>query len=185
MFKFLDPSGCTRYGGQYFVYNLPGSGEKWAMTRHPNPAEADGKPCGPGRLHLMKGLDARYAPAMWWPWWAKGKGLTGEDDEKAAYTEVHLRRILAPVFWRALRPPFNWGSGAYLMEVYLVKADLRGANLAGAHLTKADLYKANLSRADLSGINLGEATWDDLTIWPRGFEPPSVGGRTPEYTEES
>lgn len=64
MFKFLDPTGCTYHDGQAFQYNLPQRGQTWGdWTEHPEPAEPDGNACGPGRLHLMKTMSARYAPA--------------------------------------------------------------------------------------------------------------------------
>ena len=157
MFKFLDGSGCTYYEGKPFAYNLPGHDEKWSKpTMHPEPAEPDGAACGRGRLHLMNRLDARYAPANWWPWWARGIDHIGGDEEKTAFAGVELRRIDRRVFWRCLRPPFNWGSGA---------------DLSGANLNWANLYRANLRGANLSGAYLRGAVWDDDTIWPEGFEP--------------
>ncbi len=90
------------------------------------------------------------------------------------------------------------GTGANLAGAYLYKADLYGANLtganlyganlAGARLYEARLYgaklsRANLYKADLSGANLYEAnltearlygaTWDETTVWPEGFTPPT------------
>ena len=158
MFKLLAPDGCTYYNGKPFAYALPGPGEKWGpWTEAPDPAEPDGEACGPGRLHLMKALNASYAPTHWWPWWAEGEGLVGEDEYKAAFRQVRLRRIMRSVFWRALR--LGLGSGAYLRGADLSGADLSGANLSvaylrGAYLRGADLSGANLSGADLSGANL-------------------------------
>jgi len=68
--------------------------------------------------------------------------------------------------------------GANLSGAYLREADLREADLSEADLSEADLRGANLSGAylggaDLSGANLSGATWDDSTLWPAGFEPPS------------
>jgi hypothetical protein len=132
MFKFLDPTGCTYYNDEPFQYNLPQRGQKWSeWTEHPEPAEPDGKACGPGRLHLMPKLDARYAPPNWWPWWAQGRDEVGRDSEKAAFATVRLRRVSPRVFARCLRPPFNWGYGA----------DLRGADLSWADLYGAIGYK--------------------------------------------
>jgi len=130
MWKFLAPDGCTYYGGEPFVYNLPATGEKWARTEHPAPAEPDGRACGAGRLHLMKNFDACHAPSNWWPWWARGEGLVGEDNQKAAYQAVELRRVPRHVFWRCLRPPFDWGCGANMRWANLNGANLRGANLS-------------------------------------------------------
>ena len=146
--KFLDPTGCTYYQSEAFVYNLPQRGERWGLwTVHPNPAAADGLACGPGRLHLMKSLNAMYAPENWWPWFAQGDKLTGQDEEKASFVAVRLRRVAPRVLARCLRPPFNWGRGA----------DLSGANLRWANLRGADLSKADLHEADLRGADLREA----------------------------
>ena len=167
MFKFLDPTGCTYRGGQSFQYNLPQRGQKWSdWTEHPEPAAPDGNACGPGRLHLMKTLDVRYAPPNWWPWWSQGRGLIGEDDEKASFAAVRLRPITPRVLARSLRPPFGWGCEANLREANLREANLRGAYLSGADLGRADLSGANLREADLSG-----AKWNKPTIWPAGFVP--------------
>ena len=155
MFKFLDPTGCTYYEGSPFVYNLPRRGEKWAITMHPDPAEPDGYACGPGRLHIMRKLDAMYAPRFWWPWWAKAVGEeTGSDNEKVSARGVALRRITPHVLWRALRLPFNWG---------------RNADLAGANLRIADLTGADLRGAYLRGAYLTDARWNRHTRWPVGF----------------
>ena len=146
MFKFLTPDGATYYDDKPFIYNLPRCDEKWALTEHPEPAvEPDGEPCGPGGLHLMKRLSAQYAPYNWWPWWARPAGLVlGEDDKKVRATAVELRRIDRRVFERALKPPFSWGSGAYL------------------------------GGADLRGADLGSAAWNTFTRWPEGFTPPEA-----------
>jgi len=178
MFKFLDPSGCTYYKNRPFAYNLPERGQKWSKpTMHPSPAEPDGQACGPGRLHLMNRLDARYAPASWWPWWARGIDKIGGDEEKTAFAGVQLRRMDRRVFWRCLRPPFNWGKGANLREANLEGANLYGAylygaNLEGANLEGANLEGADLRRANLRGANLEGAVWDEYTVWPKGYEPP-------------
>jgi len=165
MWKFLTPDGCTYFGRKPFVYNLPRRSEKWARTDHPAPDEPDGWPCGAGRLHLMKSLDASYAPNSWWPWWARGIGLVGEDGEKSAYQSVELRRISRRLFWRCLRPPFNWGCRADLRG-----ADLRGADLRGADLSGANLRRANLHGADLSEADLRWAISDVHTQWLKGYE---------------
>ena len=196
MFKFLTPDGATYFNDEPFVYNLPRRDEKWTRTEHPDPLTGpDGEPCGPGGLHLMKRLDARYAPRNWWPWWARPAGVVlGEDNEKARTTAVDLRRINRAVFHRALKPPFNWGRGAYLRGADLRGADLRGADLGGADLGGAYLRGAYLGGADLGGANLGDADlrdadlrdaclggaclggarWNEFTRWPAGFTPPEA-----------
>ena len=140
---------------------------------HPEPAEPDGHPGGPGRLHLMNRLDSRYAPTNWWPWFARPVGgIIGADSEKTSVPGIQLRRINRLVFWRALRPPFNWGEGAYLYRADLRGANLRGANLRGANLRGANLRGADLRGADLRGANLCGARWNEYTAWPDRFEPP-------------
>jgi uncharacterized protein YjbI with pentapeptide repeats len=90
-------------------------------------------------------------------------------------------------------------TGAHLTRADLVHADLTGANLEAADLTRADLtdadlphanlLDANLTAADLTDADLTDADvtradlteaivesgvmWDDDTVWPEGFEPPS------------
>lgn len=90
-------------------------------------------------------------------------------------------------------------SGANLGRMHLIGANLEAANLSGATLTDATLVDANLSgadisrakfsactviRANLNGTNLhgitswraaqfGVAYWDEKTIWPDGYTPPS------------
>lgn len=155
MFKFLDPLGCTYYNDEVFQYDIPQQGRKWSdWTEHPLPAKPDGEARGSGRLYLMKSLNANYAPPNWWPWWAQGRNIIGEDKEKAAYSSVRLRRIFPKVLARALRPPFNWGKGADLRGICLRWADLRGADLRGANLYEAALRGACLQRADLRWANL-------------------------------
>jgi len=163
MFKFLDSSGCTWYDGQPFAYNLPRRGEKWALTEHPDPGMPDGEACGPGGLHAMRSLSARYAPSHWWPWYCREAGTRlGEDAEKVRNTALELRRMTKQAFWRSLRPPFNWGNKADLRQVDLRGAILRGAilreaNLRGAYLRRADLRWASLYGTDLHGADLYRA----------------------------
>jgi len=162
LFKFLDPTGATYYDGKPFYYVLPRPDQKWSdPTMHPDPVEPDGNPCGPGRLHAMKHMDAQYAPQNWWPWAARPVGpVTGADNEKLSAPGLRLRRISPEAFARCLRPPFNWGRGRYLTGANLRRADLRWANLRRADLRRADLRWANLRRADLSEAYLSGA---DLT----------------------
>ena len=160
MFKFLRPDGCTVYRAEDpFKYNLPRRSEKWsAPTRHPGPTRPDGKACGPGRLHLMKHLSARYAGKVWRVWWARGVGKEiGSDNQKAAYEGVQLRRILPRVLARALCPPFGWGAGADLHGINLNNADLHRATFRGANLREARFYKSNLRDADLFASDLRRA----------------------------
>ena len=158
--KFLNPYGATVHFGTETLYPLPRPGEKWGpWFEHPEPV-TDGQDCGPGRYHVMRRLDARYAPANWWPWYAQAEGLAGESAEKYGCHRLRLRRVTCRVFWRIIR--LGWChssnlSGADLSRANLSRADLDGANLDGADLSGADLYRADLYRADLSGANLDGA----------------------------
>ena len=123
----------------------------------------------------MKSLNARYATANWWPWYARPVGIVlGESGEKLRCQGVQLRRIGPAVFARCLR--FGWGSGANLSWANLRGAGLRGADLSWADLRGANLRGANLHGADLRGADLTEANLrgadhNDNTIWPEGFNP--------------
>ena len=194
MFKFLDPTGATYRNDKPFYYILPRPDQEWSdWTIHPEPAEPDNCACGAGRLHLMKILNAQYAPHNWWPWEAEGDMLVGEDKEKAAYWKVRLRRISPQRLWEMLRKGereetnLRWAnlSGADLIEAYLRWAYLSGAYLSGANLRWADLNEAdlsganmrwaNLSGANLSRANLSGAQANDLTVWPADFDWKSTG----------
>ena len=167
-FKFLAPCGATEYKGKPFYYNLPQAGEKWsAPTKHPEPAAPDDNDCGPGRLHVMNGLDAKYAPDNWWPWYARYaiSDIIGSSGEKIGVSKLELRRIEKGVFWKTIR--LGWCKGANLY-----RADLYEANLYGADLYRANLYRADLCRADLRG-----ATYDKYTNWPDGFDPIKAGAK--------
>jgi uncharacterized protein YjbI with pentapeptide repeats len=89
--------------------------------------------------------------------------------------------------------------GANLNRIYLIRADLTGADLSEASLIDATLVDATLSHANLSHAKLPEATllraslgganlsyalrwraaqlsaayWDEQTIWPDGYKPPT------------
>jgi uncharacterized protein YjbI with pentapeptide repeats len=73
-------------------------------------------------------------------------------------------------------------SGAHLIGAHLIGANLIGANLSEADLSAANLSAANLSAANLSAVNLGGADlmgvrYDEYTVWPEGFQPPSLEPR--------
>ena len=63
--------------------------------------------------------------------------------------------------------------GAKLIAADLGGADIKGANLGGADLGRADLRGADLEGAYLKGANLEGAKYDDKTIWPEGYTPPT------------
>ncbi|MCK5876033.1 MAG: pentapeptide repeat-containing protein [Candidatus Marithrix sp.] len=69
---------------------------------------------------------------------------------------------------------------ANLKYAYLIGADLTRANLTNAVLIKTDLRRAdlrgtNFTKANLKGANLDGAMYDDLTKWPKGFDPKQTG----------
>ena len=160
--KFLTPYGTTEYDDQLFCYNLPLADEKYgAPTSHPDALKTfdTDNNCGPGRLHLMNKLDARYAPkGAWWPWFARYKtpDLVSKSDEKVGVTSLELRRVTKRAFWRMIR--LGWCSAANLRD-----ADLRDANLRHANLWDADLWHANL----------WDARYNEYTRWPEGYEVPA------------
>ncbi len=55
-----------------------------------------------------------------------------------------------------------------LSEAYLLQADL-----SGSHLNRADLTSTNLFGTNLDEANLTQAIYNNSTIWPEGFTPPS------------
>jgi uncharacterized protein YjbI with pentapeptide repeats len=71
------------------------------------------------------------------------------------------------------------------MAASMKNADLTGINfndalLVGADLTNAVMRDADLRRtsfkdADLSGADLTGALYDDVTVWPAGFDPVAAG----------
>ncbi len=74
---------------------------------------------------------------------------------------------------------------AHLEWSFMVTANLMGASLVGAQLVGSELRGANLAYTDLCGANLldtrltwsrlRDATYDETTLWPEGFDPISAG----------
>ncbi len=64
--------------------------------------------------------------------------------------------------------------GAKLKGADLISANLEGANLEGANLEGANLGYAKLIGANLTGAKLIGIKYNDETIWPEGFTPPSA-----------
>ncbi len=74
---------------------------------------------------------------------------------------------------------------AHLEWAFMVTANLMGASLVGAQLVGSELRGANLAYTNLSGANLQDtsltwsrlrdATYDETTLWPEGFDPISAG----------
>ena len=65
--------------------------------------------------------------------------------------------------------------GAPLQGAELIGAKLRSAKLEGAKLFSANLQGANLRCANLFDANLKGAEYDDLTVFPEGFDPEEAG----------
>jgi uncharacterized protein YjbI with pentapeptide repeats len=65
--------------------------------------------------------------------------------------------------------------GARLAGASLAGARLSGASLVGARLAVANLEGANLEGANLEGANLSGASYNSDSLFPKGFEPDSVG----------
>jgi hypothetical protein len=115
--KFLTPWGTTESEHGSFEYNLPQRGEKWSKpTVHPCPAKPDGKDCGSGRLHVMNKLHASYAPANWWPWFARYEQVVGQSGEKVGVKTLQLRRVASTTFARFVR---RYGAHANLTDATL------------------------------------------------------------------
>lgn len=164
-FKFLHASCCTYYDGIAFPYPIPGPNEKWGpWFEHLYPAGPDGLPCGPGRIHIRLNLRVYFAPIGWWPWWVQWAGEISRDGPNLSVRSCRLRRITKKVFWRALRPPFNWGRGATLWKADLWSADLRNADLRGVNLRLADLAFADLHGADLRNAELWHANLHNANL---------------------
>ena len=72
--------------------------------------------------------------------------------------------------------------GADLRGVNLRRAGLTGTDLTGADLTGADLAEADLTKAKLTGTTLVDLSYNEKTIWPRGFTPPPTTTRPPPMT---
>jgi hypothetical protein len=163
-FKFLDSLGATYYQGEPFYYTLPKATQKWGnWQRHPEPAkQQDGDDCGYGAFHVMKKINACYAPNNWWVWFAEGRGIVGESNQKFRCIEIRLRRIPIRVLWRIAR--IGHLSYADLFDADLRGADLSYADLRGANLFDADLRGADLSYADLRGANLFDANLRDADL---------------------
>ncbi len=64
---------------------------------------------------------------------------------------------------------------ANLMGASLVGAQLVGCELRGANLAYTDLCGANLQDTRLTWSRLRDATYDETTQWPEGFDPIAAG----------
>jgi len=106
----------------------------------------------------------------------RGADLSGMNLGRANLREANLREA-------DLREADLRGANlreANLSRAYLIKADLREANLGEADLSVADLSGADLSGAVLyeaivRGAFLGGVLYNDMTQWPKGFNPKNHG----------
>ncbi len=117
-----------------------------------------GAQSGSGRFGKSTGLLVAYLPA----------DLLAEETDKLRVKRAWVADVFDPV--RALTLSGADLSGADLSGADLSGANLYGANLSGANLSRADLSGAHLSRANLSGADLSRASYDQLTLWPEGFD---------------
>ena len=138
-YKFLDRELKSKYGTTWQI-------GKW-KTQAIDKEDRNGSACGVG-LHLMKTPNPVFVPYEI-GFFAKGRGLLGEDDHKMRFEQVKLIRVLrfSEIFY----------AGATLTGAYLTEANLTGANLTEATLRDADLTEANLFRANLTGAKLFRA----------------------------
>ncbi len=89
-YKFTDANMTTRDNQTYCL-------NKWTKPIDGLTSSIPGEACGPGSLHLMKMVRPTYAPSKYRCFEAEGKGLLGEDAEKARYRMVRLLRELSPI----------------------------------------------------------------------------------------
>jgi pentapeptide repeat protein len=68
-------------------------------------------------------------------------------------------------------------TGMNLAKVRFVNANLHGAILRGANLFGSRLCGAKFDGADLTDANVVDATYDEQTTWPNGFDPREAGAR--------
>ena len=114
-YKFLDRELKSKYGTTWQI-------GKW-KTQAIDKEDRNGSACGVG-LHLMKTPNPVFVPYEI-GFFAKGRGLLGEDDHKMRFEQVKLIRVLrfSEIFY----------AGATLTGANLFRANLRDADLTGAH----------------------------------------------------
>ena len=156
-YKFLDRELKSKYGTTWQI-------GKW-KTQAIDKEDRNGSACGVG-LHLMKTPNPVFVPYEI-GFFAKGRGLLGEDDHKMRFEQVKLIRVLrfSEIFY-----PGATLTGAYLTEANLTganlfRATLRDADLTGANLFRANLTEANLLRANLTGAKLFRANLTGATLF--------------------
>lgn len=164
-FKFTDEAGQTYRDGIPFAYNTapvyPGGWSEW--TCHPQPSLRDGLACGPGRLHLMREMSSKYAPAKAVAWRARFKirDIVGVDSEKIAVTRLQLQGLPIAIISRLLR---IYHKTAYMYQADLSAIDFSGVDLqnsyfSAAYLSGVDFIETNLSGAVLSRAIMPDSKW--------------------------
>ena len=150
-YKFLDRELKSKYGTTWQI-------GKW-KTQAIDKEDRNGSACGVG-LHLMKTPNPVFVPYEI-GFFAKGRGLLGEDDHKMRFEQVKLIRVLrfSEIFYAGATL-----TGANLFRANLRDADLAGANLRDADLTGANLFRANLRDADLTGATLTGANLTEANL---------------------
>jgi uncharacterized protein YjbI with pentapeptide repeats len=161
-----DLSGADLRDAYLSGANLSGAGLGGADLRRVDLEGAD------LRRAFLGGADLRRAALV-------GADLGGAILEGGAdLTDAVLRRAHlggAVLAGADLRRAFL--DGADLRRAFLYRADLRGAILEGADLRGASLKGADLRRAFLDGADLRDATADQRTAWPDGFDWQGAGVR--------
>ena len=155
-YKFLDRELKSKYGTTWQI-------GKW-KTQAIDKEDRNGSACGVG-LHLMKTPNPVFVPYEI-GFFAKGRGLLGEDDHKMRFEQVKLIRVLrfSEIFYAGATLTGAYLTEANLTGANLTEANLRDADLVGANLFRANLTEANLRDADLAGANLFRATLRDADL---------------------
>jgi uncharacterized protein YjbI with pentapeptide repeats len=161
-FKFLNPNGATIYDGKEYPYILPQPGEKWgAWFKHPDPAKPDRQACGYGGWHISKRLNDEWGKGRY-PWFAEGRIVLGEDEQKIRVVEIRLRRVPRKLFEKLLK--IGWGKYSTLRRSDLSGSDLSGSDLSGSNLSGSNLRGSDLSGSNLSGSDLRGSDLSDSNL---------------------
>lgn len=170
-YKFLGPNLSSQHDSNFY-YPSPRKDKsgKWHPTRWievEDYSEYD-HVCGKG-LHLMKACKPTlYALYTGNVYLAQGKGLLGEDDQKARFKQV---RLIRPIKFSEI-----FYARAPLQCAYLESLDLSDAYLRGADLAFATLRYANLTKATLIGATLAYANLDHANIYDAELKNADLAG---------
>lgn len=166
--KFLSRRGSTIWRqpgtclGRETFYKLPREPYTWGpWMKHPDPYPITlENPCGSGRYHIMKRLDARYAPAVWWPWFAEYRYPLGEDYEKLGARWIRLMMVTR----QQLIDLANVGQ---MQGSCLERLDLRGIMETWKQpmtFTDSTLKNSNLNESTLGAVVVSGGDWSNLSI---------------------